>query len=234
MTPDEMTIKEGADSYARQNKKRIAKELTNTSLYPPEVNPVSVFMAGSPGAGKTESSKWLIIQLTGKENSIIRIDPDELRKYFEGYTGKNSNLFQNATTILAEKVHDLAIDNKQSFIFDTTFSKLDKARENIKRSINHKRPVQILYVYQDPLQAWNFVKQRELKDGRNVPKDAFIQEYFDARKTVNAIKSEFPQVEIYLLIKNIDKSNNEYYQNVDIDNYIKENYTADSLEKLLL
>ncbi len=233
MDPEELKIKEGAEEYARSNKKLIAKELV--FKYESEANPVSVFMAGSPGAGKTESSKWLIEQLTGKPDTILRIDPDELRNHFEEYNGKNSNLFQGATSILAEKIHDIAIDKAKSFIFDTTFSKIDKARQNIKRSVDHNRPVQIIYVYQDPLQAWEFVKARELKDGRNVPKESFVDEYFNARNVVNQMKKEFPGVKIHLLFKNINGSTQEYKENIDnIDNYVKEDYTVYTLKNMLL
>jgi UDP-N-acetylglucosamine kinase len=233
MNPEELKIKENAEEHARSIKKIIAKELS--SQYASESNPVSVFMAGSPGAGKTESSKWLIEQLTGKSDSILRIDPDELRSHFNEYNGKNSNLFQGATSILAEKIHDIAIDQSKSFIFDATFSKIEKARQNIERSINHSRPVQIIYVYQDPLQAWEFVKARELKDGRHVPKDSFVEEYFNARNVVNQMKKEFPKIVLYLLVKNIDGTTQEYKENIDnIDNYVKEDYTVDTLKNMLL
>lgn len=236
MTEEELQIKETAEAYAREHKKRIAKEITDVSVYPSEIHPVSVFMAGSPGAGKTESSKWLITKLSqGNENGILRIDTDELRKCFIGYTGDNSSLFQSATSILAEKIHDCAISNDQSFIFDGTFSKIDIARKNVNRSLSHKRPVQILYVYQDPQQAWGFVKERALVDGRVVPKEAFIEQYFNARISVNTIKKEFPEVKVYLLIKNIDGSTQEYRENIDnIDNYVKESYTVDILNDMLL
>lgn len=236
MTEEDSQIRKIAEEYARDNKKRIAKEITSILVYPSEINPVSVFMAGSPGAGKTESSKWLISKLShGNENGILRIDTDDLRKFFTGYTGDNSSLFQSATSIIAEKIHDCAISNNQSFIFDGTFSKISIARKNIQRSIGHNRPIQILYVYQDPLQAWDFVKQRALIDGRHVPKEAFIEQYFNARITVNEIKKEFPEVKVYLLIKNIDGSTQEYRENVDnIDNYVKEGYTVATLNDMLL
>ena len=60
MNPEELKIKENAVSFANANKESIAKEITRTDVFLPEENPVSVFMAGSPGAGKTESSKNLI------------------------------------------------------------------------------------------------------------------------------------------------------------------------------
>ena len=230
---EELKIQENAEEYARLNKNQIAKDII--SKYESELNPVSVFMAGSPGAGKTESSIWLIKELSKKENCILRIEPDELRKHFTEYTGKNSDLFQCATTIIAEKIHDLAIKKNISFIFDTTFSKIDKARLNIQRSLDHKKSVQVIYVYQDPIQAWEFVKARELKDGRHVPKESFIEEYFNARVVVNQIKKDFPNIKLYLLVKNIDGTTQEYKENIDnIDNFIKENYTGDYLNNMLV
>ena len=56
LTPDLKRIEEEALDFARKNKKSIAQRLTDPSRYPPEEEPVSVFMAGSPGAGKTETS----------------------------------------------------------------------------------------------------------------------------------------------------------------------------------
>jgi hypothetical protein len=50
-------------------------------------------MAGSPGAGKTESSIALIESLSGPD-TVLRIDIDDLRKEFRTYDGKNSSLFQ--------------------------------------------------------------------------------------------------------------------------------------------
>ncbi|MEN1565607.1 zeta toxin family protein, partial [Pseudomonas aeruginosa] len=94
---------------ARANKKSIAKRLTNPQIYAREENPVSVFMAGSPGAGKTEASIELLSQFDENGSKVLRIDPDELRSEFEGYTGGNSWLFQPAVSILVEKIHDLAL-----------------------------------------------------------------------------------------------------------------------------
>ena len=236
MTDDEKAIKLRAEEFARKNKKLIAKELTNPSVYLPDEYPVSVFMAGSPGAGKTESSRNLIAKLTTDNRSVLRIDSDELRSYFEEYTGKNSDLFIGATSILADKIHDTAIVNKQSFIFDGTLSKIDLSRKNIRRSLDKNRFVQIVYVYQDPLQAWNFVKAREIRDGRRIPRDAFIEQYFSARDNVNCLKKEFgAQIKVDLVVKNIDGTDFSYRENIDvIDNYILEKYTKDDLSELII
>ena len=104
LTPEQQAIKDKAIKHAHSIKKKFAKEFTDKAKYPKEQNPVSVFMAGSPGAGKTEASKALIDNFDG---DVIRIDADEYRAQFEDYSGDNSWLFQSAVSILVEKAHDL-------------------------------------------------------------------------------------------------------------------------------
>ena len=232
---EEQKIKTEADIFANANKAKIAKEVTNIDIFFPELNPVSVFMAGSPGAGKTESSKNLIDKFSKDGRKIIRIDPDELRSQIPGYTGHNSYLFHGAVSILVDRIHDLVLKNKQSFVFDGTLSRVNIARKNIERSLSRKRFVQILYVYQDPVQAWSFVQARELSEGRRIEKDHFIIQYFAARDSVNCLKKEFgSQIKVDLLVKNIDGSDQYYKENIDIiDNHVPEKYTIETLNSVL-
>lgn len=234
MTEDER-IEQEAIEYARVHKKEIARELTDTRKFPADSVPVSVFMAGSPGAGKTESSLRLIERLSGDGHSVLRIDADDLRARFPNYTGKNSDLFQYATSIIADKMQDLAIEQHQNYVFDGTLSNLERARENIGRGLSHGRIVQILYVYQDPLQAWKFVQAREQRDGRMIPKESFIDQYFLARENVHTLKKEFGNnIRADLIVKNIDGTDFKYKDNIDvIDSHIPERYTKSTLSQLL-
>jgi predicted ABC-type ATPase len=236
MTDEGKIIEERAKEFARMNKDVIAKEITNTTIFLSDQFPVSVFMAGSPGAGKTESSVNLIARFTDDGHSVLRIDSDDLRSRFPEYTGKNSDLFVGATSIIADKIHDYALKNKQSFVFDGTLSNLERSKDNIRRSLNKGRFVQILYVYQEPLQAWNFVKVREIKDGRKIPRAAFLEQYFRARENVNCLKKEFGgAVKVDLVVKNIDGTDFSYRENIDVvDSHIPEKYTKEDLEKLII
>lgn len=217
--------------FAKRNKKAIGRRLTDKSIYVPEERPVSVFMAGSPGAGKTEASIELLESLETNGDKILRIDPDELRSEFAGYTGDNSYLFQPAVSILVEKIHDLALSQSQSFVLDGTLSNFEKAKENIKRSLKKGRLVQILYVYQNPLLAWRFVQAREVVEGRKIQPLDFIDQYFMARDSVNELKKRFEKdIFVDLLLKNNDNSNRRYEANIDqIDSHVKEKYTRDAL-----
>ncbi|MGK0546314.1 zeta toxin family protein [Halomonas cupida] len=228
LTPEEKKLRDEAEKFARENKKRIAKALTDKSIFPRESDPVSVFMAGAPGAGKTESSILLLEEFGG---GVIRIDPDELRGELPGYNGGNSWLFQFAVSILVDKAHDLALHQKQSFLLDGTLAKYDIAEKNVARSVRRGRPVQILYVYQEPHLAWSFVQAREKEEGRRIPLSGFIDQYFESRRVVNSIKDRFGgDVKVDLLVKNRDNSVRSYKANIDqIDSHLPERYDRESL-----
>ncbi len=191
-------------------------------------------MAGSPGAGKTEASIELIENLA-TNIKVLRLDPDELRLEFEGYEGGNSYLFQPAVSILVEKIHDLALKQKQSLVLDGTLANHKIADSNIQRSIKKNRLVQILYVYQDPLLAWEFVQAREVEEGRKILPKHFVGQYFSARQTVNELKAKYGKsISVDLLHKEIDNSNRLYEANIDqIDNHVPEKYTPETLTRAI-
>ena len=233
MCPIDSQVAEAAVEFARANRKRIAREVADPETYPPEADPVSVFMAGSPGAGKTEAS----IELIGRfpEWRILRIDPDELRELFPGYTGGNAWLFQRAVARIVDAVLDQAFHRRLSFVLDGTFSSYEVARKNVERSLDAGRRVQILYVYQAPMLAWGFVQAREAAEGRRIEPASFVEQYFGAREVVNRLKAELgTAIHVDLLMKNNDNSNRFYRAGVDrIDSHIPEQAGRAELERLL-
>ena len=233
LTEQETRTEQEAIEYARAHKKEIAKRLTDPAIYLPEKNPVSVFMAGSPGAGKTEASIELLKETDG--STAIRIDPDELRQEFPAYDGANAWLFQKAVSVLVDRIHDRALEQSQSFLLDGTLSHYDVARKNIERSLKRKRIVQILYVYQEPILAWEFVRAREAAEGRRIRPETFTDQYFAAREVVNRLKREFGKaIQVDLLLKNNDNSKRLYQAGVDqIDHHIPEKYSRADVEKML-
>lgn len=229
---DEGKIADQAVKFAKQNRKRIAREIIESGGYESEENPVSVFMAGSPGAGKTEASQALLSRF---EEDILRIDPDEMRGYFEAYDGKNSNLFQGATSIIVERTLDLAFKRSLTFVLDGTLSHHEIAHRNVKRALSKGRTVQILYVHQDPVQAWRFVLLREEEDGRHIPMDSFINQYFESRRVPNMLKEEFgKRLRLDVLLKNLDGTDRKYMNNVaKIDYFLPRSYDRESIRRLL-
>lgn len=233
LSPDEQRIQDAAVEFAKANRKAIARRLTDPATHPPEAEPVSVFMAGSPGAGKTEASVELIARFTGWP--ILRIDPDELREEFPGYAGSNAWLFQSAVARIVDAVLDQAFHRDQSFVLDGTFASYEVARKNVQRSLDKRRRVQILYVYQEPMLAWSFVQAREAAEGRRIEPAHFIDQYFGAREVVNRLKAELGgAVHVDLLMKNNDNSHRFYQAGVDrIDSHIPERVSRTELEHQL-
>ena len=230
-------VTEEAYLYVKHNRQELCQRFASIDLYPPTNKPSSYFMAGSPGAGKTEYSKGFIKILQDKEPSrrIVRIDADEIRDAIPGYNHKNASLIQPAASLGVEKILDDVFKHNQDFVLDGTFSNYSIAKRNIERCIRHDRKIGLLYLYQDPILAWKFTKIRETGEGRNIPKDAFINEFFKSKECVNQIKAEFgSQIELWLVKKNFEQGIEKTEFNIDnVDSYLKIEYTPDSLSSKL-
>lgn len=232
MTEEEVRQSKEAEEYIKTHKDLLIEKFVSEKMYIPDVHPMSFFMAGSPGAGKTEVSKRLMEQF---ENKPVRIDADEIRKIFANYTGTNSHVFQRACTIGVNKLYDCVLARRFNVILDGTFA-YAKALENVERSLRRSREVRIYYLYQEPLLAWEITKKREALEHRNVSKEVFIQAFFRARKHVEAVKNTFGElVKLNLIIKNAkDKTDDVFLNIARVDQFLDVRYTVDTLEKVLL
>lgn len=245
-----MGISEDAIEFVKRNKKLIINKFADSSRYKPvqaPISPISFFMAGSPGAGKTEFSKNFIepveksmsqklVELGYSEPfTIVRIDGDEIRGMLPGYTGNNSHLFQGAISVGVNKLYDYVLDKKLNVLVDGTFSNEKYAIENIKRSLDKNRTVNVLYIYQDPLKAWELTKAREAKEGRMIALDLFVKEFFLARENVNKVKKIYGnKIQVDFIQRDFEKEAYGYEINIDnVDNYLNMEYTEESLTEKL-
>ncbi|EPJ87326.1 zeta toxin family protein [Pseudomonas sp. CFII68] len=220
MTPEESAIEHAALEFARVNRASLARHIADAAVYLSEEVPFTVFMAGSPGAGKTEIAKAMADDLDERNLSlyskrVLRIDPDDFRSLIPGYDGSNSYLFQRAVTKILEKVLDRAFKRRLSFILDGTMANLGVAKRNIDRVLGSGRKAQIMYVYQRPELAWQFVQAREVTEGRNIPLQEFARQFVAARCNVIELKRIYgSQIHIDLLIKDFDGDDG---QQVELD-----------------
>jgi UDP-N-acetylglucosamine kinase len=226
-----MDLSNEALAWVKEHQKEIIEKFAGG--YPSAIDkPLSIFMAGSPGAGKTEFSKELLRAL---RLTVARIDPDEIRNILPQYTPGNAHLFQAAVSVAVEKIHDYVLRERKDFLLDGTFSNFEKARDNVRRSINKNREILIAYVFQDPLVAWDFTVKREEVEGRNIPKEKFIEELFASYRNVNLIKQEFgSQVNMDVVERNILTT--EYRWSFDVSSVeerVQIGYTKEDLEKRL-
>lgn len=232
MTDEELKQSNDAFQSVKARHLELIEKFASNKEYIPDIQPISLFMAGSPGAGKTEISKRLIKRFKQKP---IRIDADEIRAFCNGYTGQNAHIFQKAATKGVHILLEHALKKNINMILDGTFA-YNGALENIQRSLDHKRKVEVFFIYQDPLQAWEFTKKREAIEQRKVSKEVFIDSFFKAQENANEAKKHFgTSIEMNLIIKDFEKNLEQFEINIPgIDSYIKKVYTKEELNTLLI
>lgn len=234
-----LNVSEEALKFIKSNRKQLINKFADLNYYFHDENPASYFMAGAPGAGKTEYSKSFIKEMYEHDHNIriVRIDPDEIREILPTniWTGCNADELSRATSKGVEILYDYALHNYQNLLMDGTFSNYDVAYKNVTRSLSKGRRIGLYYVYQRPMIAWKFTKIREVEEGRHVPKAIFIDSFFGSINNVNRIKKELgSQITLSLVIKDIKNKIEKYEINIqNVDSYIKERYNRDDLDKLL-
>jgi len=232
------TDSDKALEWVKRNEKDIIKKFIGTRQpASKDETSIAIFMAGSPGAGKTEISKRFIRILSSVGplgDSIVRIDGDEIRELLppELYNGANSHVVQRAVSKGVHILFDYVSKRKYNFILDGTFSHFDNARDNVLRLIKKgKVKVEIWYVYQNPECAWSFTKKREALEGRRISKETFVRAFFESQNNVHKIKEEFAgNIELDFIEKNFVHEVEKLKLNVDrVDSYIKKVYTDKNL-----
>jgi predicted ABC-type ATPase len=165
----------------------------------------------------------------------VRIDADDFRQKIPGYNGANSHIIQSAASLAVDKVLEKVFEKKYSFMLDGTFA-IGKAVENLKRAHRRNYTLQIFFVYQDPVHAWEFTKARQKKEGRYVPKDVFINSYFAARENVLKAKQLFgDNLTLFIVVKDYVEGTETIYDDVsDIDRYLPKIYNRSQLEEIIL
>ncbi len=233
LTQKEKEMQSAAVDFIKKNKTLLINTFADPHVYTSRNEPISIFMAGVPGAGKTEVSRRLIEEM---KTIPVRIDADDIRTLFcdIGYNGKNSYVFQKAASHGVDKLFDYVQKKKLHAIIDGTFAS-NNSIHNIDRALRRNRKVLIYYIYQDPKIAWKIAKGRELREGRHVPKQAFIHAYKKSMENVNYVKKCYPEVKLNVVIKNTQDNLEKQYLNVQaVDPYIKKVYNNHTLgEKLI-
>ncbi len=227
---EEEGITQGALDWVKSNRDMLIERFASAQKYESDLFPTTVFMAGSPGAGKTEVSKHLV-----DLKAAVRIDADEIRELCPAYSGENAHLFQLAASTAVHYLFDHVVQHKLNVVVDGTFAHA-QALPNIKKALKKGYAVEIAFVYQDPITAWDFTKKREVVEKRRITKERFIAAYFNSRENVVLAKKEFGQkIKLNLFIKDFEKGLEAMELDVDqIDSYIKKNYSENELKPLLI
>lgn len=221
LTKEERQIQDEACAFMDANKEALIKQFI-LQKNPLRLGVITIFMAGSPGAGKTEFSQRYIplsttsllqkgIDIESVDTFLIRIDVDEIREFLPQYrktdrtagTKGNAHVIQKAANKGLGILRDYCLSHEISFLHDGTFANYETMKDLVKKSLQQGRSVQIYYLYLDPVVAWEFTKAREYLEGRNIVKDKFIEQYFKSRRNVDTIKQEFGgDIQLNCVLKN--------------------------------
>lgn len=130
----------------------------------------AIFMAGIPGAGKTEFTENTIRESPG----LISIEHDQLVEYIDGYTPEAYYNYRKAGSVLVTRIFDECLRNGYPFVFDGTLSH-ENGIKNINKCLKQGYDVLVIYIVQDTTKAWELTQARELVKKRAIEKTGFIE-----------------------------------------------------------
>ena len=219
---------EQAKQWIKSNKSVVIDGLCGNAE--PVSDGIAIFMAGSPGAGKTETASRLVGDDDVRDALFVHIDQDRIKAMIPGYTGDNAEVYHGAASIGVDVVFNHILKKKYNFVLDSTFSNFDKAKSNIERVLKREYVVKVYFVYQEPESAWSFVEKRREVEGRVVPKESFARQFVNSRVVVNDIKKHFGRsVNLDVVLKTVNETGvmgEKFVFNVDsVDSYIGKVYT---------
>lgn len=200
-------IPELAMRYVKEKK----KELVRINLPVQERGDRSFFMAGSPGAGKTEFAK------TSFDEEINIIEADRIRKTMPYYKGYNSFLFQRASSKAVNILLEHCFKLHLSFVLDGNFAILKNQQENIARCLKRDYQVTILFVYRSPKQALEFTEIREEKEGRKISEKVFIDKSLGAIETTK----HFIGYNTRINVNFVDMERDEIINDISVEDFEK-------------
>lgn len=215
--------------WAKQHKTELVKKLVG-SIKPVsgDEKPLAIFLAGIPGAGKTE----LIERLIEKDTTLVRIDLDEVVKLFPEYSPENYYEYRSAASLIVDETVIYCRQHRINFILDGTFGH-PKAVANIESALK-RHEVAILYIWKQPPLAWKHTQDRQLLTKRGIDRSGFITACEQVPKNVREVQKKFgSKISIVAFRKNLEKDTFEIYQDSkQIDDLLSKSYNEDEIKDL--
>lgn len=199
----------------------------------PHDEPAAFFMAGLPGAVKTEFTENLIKDLGLK---VVRIDMDEIATHIDGYHPEEAHAFRGGASDVLNAVFDRAVHRKVDFIMDGTF-RSNSALGNLRRCEQKGYHIKLFYLHQEPFFAWDFTKAREKVEKRSISREGFINSYFGIFDNLDAlIRESVPNFTVDLVVKDENNKIGRWHENIhlsEIDELTGTRYNREQLERML-
>jgi hypothetical protein len=146
----------------------------------------------------------------------------------------NSNIVQKAASKGLDILRNHCLKNNISFLHDGTFgNQYSTLKKIIRKSLNLNRMVLIFYIYMDPFVAWKFIQEREYVDGRNIRKENFIDQFFQAIDNIDRAKKEFGEkITLHCILKEEKKEIKEIKFNQEsIEKFLKVRYSNGTIKE---
>lgn len=229
---DDIIIQMQVRQWVKNHKKEFANKFIRESNAKPNIEePSCIFMAGLPGAGKTEFSKMIVAELP---EPIIRIDMDEIASMIDSYKPEKADFFREGATNLQNEIFNRCKKGCYPFIMDGTLSS-EKPLNCIRSAIRKGYKVSVVYILQDPVIAWRNSREREKIERRRIDLDGFIASY---SKTINnlILLRDDDRIDISIIVKN---KNSKTIERINVssqeqfDKYVKIQYSNEQLRKVL-
>lgn len=219
--------------WARKNKRAFANKVVTDAGVEPHDEPAAFFMAGLPGAGKTEFTENLISDLGLK---VVRIDMDEIATHIDGYDPGQAHAFREAATDVLNAVFDRAAHRRVDFIMDGTF-RSGSALGNLQRCVKKGYHIKLFYLHQEPSLAWEFTRAREKVERRSIDRGGFIDAYFEIFANLDLLaEANIPNLTLDVVVKDRNNKIGYWHENVrpnEIDEIIGKRYNRAQLERML-
>lgn len=139
--------------------------------YQPSKHKVAFFMAGIPGAGKTEFAQNAIREASPE---LIPIEHDQLVEFIHAYKAEEYYQYRKAGSTLVTLLFEECLKQGYAFIFDGTLSHENGIR-NINECLKNGYDVIVVYVVQAPELAWGLTQARELVKKRSIERGGFVE-----------------------------------------------------------
>jgi predicted ABC-type ATPase len=192
-------------SWVKSHTKTLVDEIIDNAK--PSDTPIAIIMAGVPGAGKTE----FLSHITPEISDIVVIDLDSIVAKMPDYKPQDYYKYRKPANVVVSGVLTKVLKNKINFALDGTFSH-EKGAENIKRALKHDYEVNLFFVDQDPMLAWEITKARRLLTGRPIEHAGFVRAcHMVVPNVQNAIKTFASHPNFFVgVIKKDDLNKYEY------------------------
>lgn len=188
-----MIVRDGKEVYAPK-RAQMHKEVVHSILKraPQGEPPVAIITAGGSGSGKSSVLKK---EMPEVESSMAKLDADKMKEHIPEYVQMTAKNDPTAATFVHEESSDMvkaalktAIDQKKNFVYDNTFSNIDKAKGLISQLKSNGYEVHLVYVDLPVSEAIKRAEERGKTSGRYVPRDVINKAHEGA---ISALRSVY-------------------------------------------